>query len=78
MEKNTEKTNEITPRLLKMTTKRGFMELFNEELLKEMRKGKGGKTQKEIYEDLENEYTRAFKRPRYASFDSFRRRKNMN
>ncbi|WP_270487831.1 hypothetical protein [Butyricimonas synergistica] len=76
MGENAENITEITPRLLKMTTKRGFIELFNEELLKEMRKGKRGKTQMEIYENLEDEYKRAFKRPRYASFDSFRRRKN--
>ena len=73
---NTEKTIEITPRLLKMATKRGFIEVFNDELMNEMKAGKAGKTQVEIYEGLEKEYERAFKRRRYASFNSFRRRKN--
>ncbi len=76
MENEAENTMEITPRILKMTTKRGFIELFYEELYKEMRGGKAGKTQKEIYESLETEYMRAFKRRRYASFNSFRRRKD--
>lgn len=77
MEGNINNVTEITPRILKMTTKRGFIELFNDELHEEMRKGKEGKTQKEIYETLELEYMRAFKRRRYASFNSFRRRKDM-
>lgn len=73
---NTEKTIEITPRLLKMTTKKGFIEIFNDELIKEMKAGKAGKTQIEIYENMEKEYITAFKRRRYASFNSFRRRKD--
>lgn len=77
MENETENTTEVSTRVLKMTTKRGFIELFNEELYKEMRRGREGKTQKEIYEALEIEYTRAFKRRRYTSFDSFRRRKDV-
>lgn len=77
MDEDTEKTTKISVRVLKMTTKRGFIELFNEELHKEMRKGREGRTQKEIYEALEIEYTRAFKRRRYTSFDSFRRRKDV-
>lgn len=77
MDENTEKTTKISARVLKMITKRGFIELFNEELHKEMRKGREGRTQKEIYEALETEYTRAFKRRRYTSFDSFRRRKDV-
>ena len=76
MEDNTKNTEEITPRVLKMTTKRGFIELFNEELYKEMRKGKRGKTQEESYESLETEYVKSFKRRRYTSFNSFRRRKD--
>ena len=72
MENKTKNAEEITPRVLKMTTKRGFIE----ELYKEMRKGKGGKTQEEIYEGLETEYMRSFKRRRYTSFNSFRRRKD--
>lgn len=60
----------LTARALRMTTKKGFTSLFWEEV------GRGGRTHEEVYEQLEREYVAVFGRRRYASFGSFRRRRD--
>lgn len=63
---------ELTPRILKMTTKNGFTELFWEVVNNDASK----RTHEEIYNILEKEYMSVFHRRRYASFNSFRRRRD--
>lgn len=63
---------ELTDRMLRMMTKQGFTELFWEEL----GKGGGDERHEDVYERLEREYVAAFGRRRYASFGSFRRRRD--
>lgn len=65
-------TTELTPRLLKMTTKMGFVELFWEAV----NNANERHTHEEIYNKLEEEYQQVFHRRRYASFNSFRRRRD--
>lgn len=65
-------TNELTPRVLKMTTKTGFVELFWEAVNADQQQ----RTHEEIYNILEKEYMSVFHRRRYASFNSFRRRRD--
>lgn len=65
-------TNELTPRILKMTTKTGFVELFWEAVNTDQQQH----THEEIYDMLENEYQQVFKRRRYTSFKNFRRRRD--
>ncbi len=65
-------TNELTPRVLKMTTKMGFVELFWEAVNVDQQQH----THEEIYDMLEREYQQVFKRRRYTSFKSFRRRRD--
>ena len=65
-------TNELTPRFLKMTTKTGFVELFWEAVNADQQQH----THEEIYDILEKEYQQVFKRRRYTSFKSFRRRRD--
>lgn len=63
----------ITARAIRMTTKEGFIDLFWESV-----RAHKDKTHKEIYEDLEQEFEAVFGRRRYASFGSFRRRRDDN
>lgn len=63
----------LTEKTLKMTSKKGFIELFWAEMSK---KENEGKTQEEVYQILENEYIRTFGKRRYTSFKSFRRRRD--
>ena len=65
-------TNELTHRILKMTTKTGFVELFWEAVNADQQQH----THEEIYDILEKEYQQVFKRRRYTSFKSFRRRRD--
>lgn len=65
-------TNELTPRILKMTTKTGFVELFWEAVNADS----SNTPNEEIYDKLEREYQQVFKRRRYTSFKSFRRRRD--
>lgn len=65
-------TNELTPRILKMTTKTGCVELFWEAVNADQQQH----THEEIYDILEKEYQQVFKRRRYTSFKSFRRRRD--
>lgn len=65
-------TTELTSRLLKMTTKTGFVDLFWEAVNNDNER----RTHEEIYNKLEEEYQRVFHRRRYASFYSFRRRRD--
>ena len=65
-------TNELTPRIRKMTTKTGFVELFWEAVNADQQQH----THEEIYDILEKEYQQVFKRRRYTSFKSFRRRRD--
>ena len=65
-------TNELTPRILKMTTKAGFVELFWEAVNADQQQH----THEELYDILEKEYQQVFKRRRYTSFKSFRRRRD--
>ena len=65
-------TNELTPRILTMTTKTGFVELFWEAVNADQQQH----THEEIYDILEKEYQQVFKRRRYTSFKSFRRRRD--
>ena len=65
-------TNELTPRIQKMTTKTGFVELFWEAVNADQQQH----THEEIYDILEKEYQQVFKRRRYTSFKSFRRRRD--
>lgn len=65
-------TNELTPRILNMTTKTGFVELFWEAVNADQQQH----THEEIYDILEKEYQQVFKRRRYTSFKSFRRRRD--
>ena len=65
-------TNELTPRILQMTTKTGFVELFWEAVNADQQQH----THEEIYDKLEREYQQVFKRRRYTSFKSFRRRRD--
>ena len=65
-------TNELTPRILKMTTMTGFVELFWEAVNADQQQH----THEEIYDILEKEYQQVFKRRRYTSFKSFRRRRD--
>ena len=65
-------TNELPPRILKMTTKTGFVELFWEAVNADQQQH----THEEIYDKLEREYQQVFKRRRYTSFKSFRRRRD--
>ena len=65
-------TNELKPRILKMTTKTGFVELFWEAVNADQQQH----THEEIYDILEKEYQQVFKRRRYTSFKSFRRRRD--
>ena len=65
-------TNELTPRILKMTTKTGFVELFWEAVNADQQQH----THEEIYDILEKEYQQVFKRRRYTSFKSSRRRRD--
>ena len=65
-------TNELTPRILKMTTKTGVVELFWEAVNADQQQH----THEEIYDILEKEYQQVFKRRRYTSFKSFRRRRD--
>lgn len=58
----------LSARLLKMTTKRGFIELFWAEAAQ-----RGKRSYEEVYEGLEREYSAAFGRRRYASYESFRK-----
>ena len=61
-------TNELTPRILKMR----FVELFWEAVNADQQQH----THEEIYDKLEREYQQVFKRRRYTSFKSFRRRRD--
>ena len=63
-------TDKMTDRALRMTTKKGFVTLFWEEVRKSDR------THEEVYEMLEQEYVAVFGRRRYSSFGSFRRRRD--
>ena len=65
-------TNELPPRIRKMTTKTGFVELFWEAVNADQQQH----THEEIYDKLEREYQQVFKRRRYTSFKSFRRRRD--
>ena len=65
-------TNDFTPRILTMTTKTGFVELFWEAVNADQQQH----THEEIYDILEKEYQQVFKRRRYTSFKSFRRRRD--
>ena len=63
---------ELPPRILKMTTKTGFVELFWEVVNADQQQ----RTHEEIYNILEKEYMSVFHRRRYSSFNSFRRRRD--
>lgn len=58
-----------------MVTKRGFTDLFWEELIR-LRKENDKVTHEEVYEMLENEYESTYGQRRYSSFQSFRVRRD--
>jgi len=60
----------MTPRLIQMMTKKGFVSLFWSDL-KLLREKKPEITHCEVYEKMEKEYQAEFKQRRYASFKSF-------
>lgn len=61
----------ISARSIRMLTKKGFSDLFWEDL-KQLRKEDDSVTHEQVYELLESEYQREFGQRRYASFRSFR------
>lgn len=65
----------MTPRLIQMMTKTGFVELFWSDL-KMLQCNEPKITHSEVYERMETEYGKAFNQRRYASFKSFRTRRD--
>ena len=66
---------EIDARILRMVSKRGFVEVLFEELI-EQRKVNPKITEKEVFDYLNAEWTKVIHEPRYSSWDSFRQRAN--
>jgi hypothetical protein len=64
-------THIITERIIRMMDRKGFIDLFWEEW-------STGRYQKheDVYNSLENEYLTIMGRRRYASFKSFRKRRD--
>ena len=65
----------LTSRIIQMTTKCGFVRLFWEELGR-LQKTNSKITHEEVYNNLEKEYYQATGQRRYASFRSFRVRRD--
>lgn len=55
---------DLPERKIKLATKRGYNSLFEREVSK-------GKTQKEAFWEIENEYRETFSESKYSSFESF-------
>lgn len=65
----------ISQRLIRMVTKRGFADLFWEDLIR-LRKENDKVTHEEVYEMLEQEYEATYGQRRYSSYQSFRVRRD--
>jgi hypothetical protein len=72
------KTNrkiEIDSDIVRMMTKQGFKDLFDE-TFKEAKKQDQKITQEQIFNLLNEKWTAIIGEPRYSSYDAFRRRKD--
>lgn len=61
----------ISPRAIRMINRRGFIDLFWEELARR-RKVEQTVTHEQVYESLESEYYAEFRQRRYSNYESFR------
>jgi hypothetical protein len=65
----------VTSQLLRMYTKKGFIEVFWEEVQRQ-RKENPKVTEKAVFDELNEQFYEIFNEFRYSSYDSFRQRLN--